>query len=281
VTSKNQQQFWLASPLLIWFVLLIATPTAMVFLLSFASKSTYGGVDWTSLGFSNYARLLNLPLLKIFFRSFGWALATASLCVFIGLITAWAIAASSARTRNLLIGLVALPFVTNSLIRIMGIKALVAMDGPLIKILNVFGVEIDPFALTANQFLVGFGLITTFLPFAILPLYAAFEKFDFHLIEAGYDLGASNLSVFFLVIFPAMQKALAGAFVLVFVPCLGEYLIPDLLGGAKTTLIGNMITEQFLKFRDWPYGSALATVLVVTLLCCVFLIEKRKNQNES
>jgi spermidine/putrescine transport system permease protein len=121
-------------------------------------------------------------------------------------------------------------------------------------------------------------MVTTYLPFMVFPLYGALERFDFSLIEAGQDLGASYLQVLTRVVLPILRKPLASGFLLVFIPSLGEFVIPDLLGGAKAMLTGNLISEQFLKSRDWPFGSALSVVLMVVLGLFIFAIQRWENR---
>lgn len=251
----------LAFPALAWLSFFLLGPLLMVLALSFATRGVYGGVEWT-LSFASYDRVFSFQTLQVLWRSLLLAFATATVCSGLGLLCAWFMATVSARWRLRLLGMIALPFLTNLVIRVYAIKHFVGVNGPLQFFLHWFEIPFDPFALTANAWLVWYGLISTYLPFAVLPLYGAFEKFDFQLVEAAKDLGAGPWSLLSRVIAPALKGPLAGSFFLVFIPCLGEYVIPDLLGGAKTMLWGNLITEQFLKARDWPLGAALAVTLL-------------------
>lgn len=243
----------------------------LVLVVSFFQKGTYGGIVPT-LDTSNYVRAFSLSYLGILFQSIKLALLTTMGCLLLGLLSAWAIATSSPRLRPILVAMVALPFLTNLIIRIYAIRVFVGFDGPVQWLLQTLQIPFNPFALSQNQFLVFYGMLTTYLPFMILPLYAAFEKFDFSLVEAGQDLGASPFQLLKNVISPNLKQAMISGSLLVFIPCLGEYVIPDLLGGAKNMLFGNLITEQFLKARHWPFGAALSVLLVFILLGFWFVL---------
>jgi spermidine/putrescine transport system permease protein len=273
---------WLAAPSLTWFLFFILAPLMLIFAISVAHRGIYGQIEW-SFSFFNYFSLVSPLMLKIFLKTIVFAASTAIACVALGVLAAWAMAAASRVYRDLLLALIVVPFLTNGLIRILGLKAFVSVDGPLDFILNLLYIPHDPFALSSNSILVAVGMVTSYLPFAVLPLYGAFEKFDFSLIEAAQDLGARNRTVLFRVVLPVLSKPILGAGFLVFIPCLGEYLIPDLLGGAKALLLGNLITEKFLKARDWPVGAALAMGLIFCLLALWIIlsyIERMKKHEE-
>lgn len=255
----------LALPALTWFLFLLFAPVFLVFAVSFAHRGIYGGLEW-SFSFANYGRLFSTSVASIAFETVLLAAATAASCAMLGVFAAWAMAAALPARRDLYLGLIALPFLTNGLIRMLGVKELVGLEGPVQFFLRLFSLPHDPFWMTANPVLVFYGMIASYLPFAVLPLYGAFEKFDFSLVEAAQDLGAGSWSIFRSVVWPNLRTALSGAFLLVFIPCLGEYVVPDVLGGAKTMLLGNLITEQFLKSRDWPFGAAVAVGLIASLV---------------
>lgn len=257
---------WLALPSLAWFLFFILAPMMLILTISLAHRGIYGQIEWHFSILNNYGSLVSPVILKIFFKTILFAAGTALACVSLGLLAAWAMASAPKMYRDLLLALIVVPFLTNGLIRILGLKTFCSVDGPLDLLLNWLHIPHDPFALSANAYLVAVGMVTSYLPFAVLPLYGAFEKFDFNLIEAAQDLGARHRTVLFHIVLPVLWKPLVGAAFLVFIPCLGEYLIPDLLGGAKTLLLGNLITEKFLKARNWPVGSALAIGLIFCLL---------------
>lgn len=264
-------------PSLLWFLVFIFSPLLIVSVVSFATRGTYGGIDW-SLSLSSYSRVFSETYAGILFESLKLAISTTILCSVFGVLIAWAMATAKASHRHFYVMAVALPFLTNLVIRIYAIRLFVGIDGPLQTFLSLLGIPFDPFALTHNKALVLYGMVLTYLPFMVLPLYGAFEKFDFSLVEAAQDLGAGNWKILTSVILPNLKKALWSGSMLVFIPSLGEYVIPDLLGGAKNMLYGNLITEQFLKSRDWPFGAALSVTLMVILLAFVFVMEKRKEK---
>ncbi|WP_374079262.1 ABC transporter permease [Bdellovibrio bacteriovorus] len=264
-------------PALVWFLVFILAPLAIVVIVSFASRGTYGGIEWT-FAFENYLRAVSPTYAGILFESLKLAVLTTVLCLVLGVLIAWAMATADSSVRRLYVLAMALPFLTNLVIRIYAIRVFVGVDGPLQGLLQFVGMPFDPFALTQNRFLVLYGMVTTYLPFMVLPLYGAFEKFDFSLVEAAQDLGAGVWKILFSVILPNLKKALWSGSLLVFIPSLGEYVIPDLLGGAKNMLYGNLITEQFLKSRDWAFGSALSVVMMVILLALVFVLQNKRRK---
>ena len=257
----------------LWYTIFLLGPLALVFLTSFAQRGLYGGIDW-KIGVESYTRAFDPLYAEILFRSFWLALLTGGLCLGLGFPMALAMATAKRNVRHVLVMLLAIPFLTNLVIRICALKALTAFDGPLTKILTLLHIPHDPFSLSQNFPLVLFGMISTYLPFMVFPLYGALERFDFSLIEAGQDLGATYPQVITKVLIPNLRKALVSGFLLVFIPALGEFVIPDLLGGAKTMLAGNLISEQFLKARDWPFGSALSVLLICVLAVSILVIRR-------
>lgn len=277
---KTRLARWLALPALSWFLFFIMAPMFLIFAISLAKRGSYGEILWV-FRLDNYFDLISPLIGRIFTKTILFAGCTAVVCVELGVLAAWAMAAAQRQVRDFLLILIVVPFLTNGLIRILGLKAFVAVEGPLDWFLAAIHVPHDPFALSTNSYLVAVGMVTSYLPFAVLPIYGAFEKFDFSLIEAAHDLGAGNRTVLLRVVLPVLWKPLTGAAFLVFIPCLGEYLIPDLLGGAKALLLGNLITEKFLKARDWPVGSALAIALILCLLIAwvvIYQFERWKHE---
>lgn len=264
----------LAYPALLWFLFFVAVPLVIVAVVSLATRGTYGGIEW-NLSFANYLNAFSWTYLGIFFESLKLAVLTTFSCAALGVLISWAMATAPSSHRHYYVAAVALPFLTNLVIRIYALKVFVGYNGPLQSALTFFGVPFDPFELSQNKFLVFYGMVTTYLPFMVLPLYGAFEKFDFSLVEAAQDLGAGPWRTLSSVILPNLKKALISGAVLVFIPSLGEYVIPDLLGGAKNMLYGNLITEQFLKSRHWPLGSALSVLMILLLVTLAFILYRR------
>lgn len=263
----------LVYPAFTWFLLFLIIPLFIVFFVSFLSRSEYGSIEYV-FQIDNYLRVFQFVYLKIFASSLKLAFLTSFICLVIGFPIAWVIATSKPENRPTLIMSLAIPFLTNLIIRIYATKLFVGIDGPIQAVLTSLGISFDPFTFTQNEVLVLYGMVTTYLPFMVFPLYAAFEKFNFSLVEAAQDLGASQSTVLFKVLIPNMKVAIVNGFILVFIPCLGEFVIPDLLGGAKNMLVGNLITEQFLKARDWPFGAALSMVLILILILIPVLLRK-------
>lgn len=276
--AKRGELSFLGYPALLWFGFFIVAPLFLVIALSFLQRGLYGGIDWR-LSLNNFARVFNPVYLQIFYRSLKLSVFTSFICLLLAYPMAWAI--STSRNRTVWIFALAVPFMTNLIIRVYAIRVFVGIDGPLQTVLQGMGFDFDPFIFSQNSVLVMYGMVTTYLPFMVFPLYAALEKFDFSLVEAAHDLGASQLKTLLTVIVPNTKVAALSGITLVFIPCLGEFVIPDLLGGAKTMLAGNLITEQFLKSRDWPFGAALSVVLILVLFSVPFLLKKLVMRSES
>jgi spermidine/putrescine transport system permease protein len=268
-----QKRSILAVPAILWFLLFVFVPVLIVFAVSLATRGTYGGFEWT-ISFANYLESFSESYLGILFASLQLAISTTLTCAVLGILMAWAIATAKPSQRHFYICAVALPFLTNLIIRVYAIRLFVGFEGPLQSTLSFFGIPFDPFVFSQNPVLVFYGMVTTYLPFMIFPLYGAFEKFDFALVEAAQDLGAGPWRIFRTVILPNLKPALKSGSLLVFIPCLGEYVIPDLLGGAKTMLFGNLIAGEFLKSRNWPLGSSFSIILIVILLLVAFVFAK-------
>ena len=258
---------------LAWYVAFLLGPLVLVIATSFASRGLYGGIEWR-LTLENFTRSFDPLYLSILLKSFALSFATTVACFLLGFPVAYSMATASSRSRNVLILLLAIPFLTNLVIRICALKAFTSFDGPLATLLTRVGITFDPFLLSQNSTLVAFGMISTYLPFMVFPLYASLERFDFTLVEAAEDLGASFLQVCTRVVIPSLKPAFLSGILLVFIPAMGEFLIPDLLGGAKVMLAGNLVSEQFLRARDWPFGSALSFLLLLMLGLVVLAVRR-------
>lgn len=257
----------------VWYVIFLLGPLVLVTATSFALRGLYGGIEWKATT-ENFSRAVDPLYLSILVKSVVLSFCTTIACFLLGFPVALSMATAGARTRALLILALAIPFLTNLVIRICALKAITSYDGPLAIILTALSIPFDPYALSQNAGLVAFGMVSAYLPFMVFPLYAALERFDFSLVEAAQDLGANFLQVCTRVILPALKGAVISGILLVFIPAMGEFLIPDLLGGAKTMLAGNLVSEQFLKARDWPFGSALSALLMLFLGLVIFIVRK-------
>jgi spermidine/putrescine transport system permease protein len=252
---------------------LCVLPLIIVAAYSFLTRGDYGGVEhpWT---IANYTRILDPLYGEILLRSIVMAAAATAFCLMLGFPFALFISGSGAR-KNLYLQLVTLPFWTSFLVRIYAWLFLLRDTGLINTLLLKLGLIGQPLPLLYNNGAVLLGLVYGYLPYMVLPIYAAIEKLDPALLEAAADLGAPPARAIWRVTVPlAIPGMLAGA-VLVFIPTLGAYLIPDLLGGGKTVMAGNLIQNQFTTARDWPFGSAVSLALMAVSMLLLLPILRR------
>jgi spermidine/putrescine transport system permease protein len=254
----------------------LAIPIAIVAAYSFLSRGAYGGVEapWTD---QNYVRLLDPLYLGIFLRSAWISLLASAGCLILGFPLALFIARSG-RRKNLYLALVILPFWTSFLIRLYAWMFLLRDTGLINTILQSLGLIHTPLPMLYNQGAVILGLIYGYLPFAVLPLYATLERQDPSLLDAAADLGASPLRALVRVTIPLAAPGIWAASILVFVPCIGTYIVSDLLGGSKTVLIGNLVQNQFTASRDWPFGAAASVILLVAAIAVLVLMRRSRQE---
>jgi len=263
---------WLGVPALLWFFAFLVGPLTQVLFMSFEKRGTYGGVQ-ADLQWGNFTRSFQPLYFEILWKSLLMAVMTGALCTLLALPMAWGLTSLNPQNKNRVLTLLAVPFFMNLIARVYALKSFLHTEGPLVRILEFCGWTGDATALSQNLPLVIYGLAVTYLPFLLLPVWVQLEKIEPTQMEAALDLGATPFVAFRKVILPQLRPALASGLLLVVVPVLGEYVIPDLLGGAKSMLAGNLISEQFLKARDWPFGAALAIELILMLgLCSGILI---------
>jgi spermidine/putrescine transport system permease protein len=249
----------------LWLVLFFAIPLGIVLALSFGVPGELGGAvyGWHP---DNYSRVFDPLFVPVLLRSVGFALATVALCLLLGYPVAYYIARFGGSSKNVLIALVVLPFFVNYLVRTYAWVALLADEGLVNGLLSDSGVRDDPVRFLNTPWAVIGGLVYGYLAFMILPVYAALDRMDPALIEAGKDLYGSRWQTFWHVTWPTtFQGVLAGA-VLVFLPAVGDFVSAQLLGGPETFMIGNLIQQQFFGAEDWPFGAALTSVLMLFLL---------------
>jgi spermidine/putrescine transport system permease protein len=258
----------LVSPALLWWAGLLVLPVGLVLAYSFFQRGTYGGVvyDWT---LDNYERALDGLYLRIFWFSLRVALEATVVSLLIGFPVAYFIATRSPRWRTALLVVVILPFWTSLLIRTYAWIVLLNDEGLVNRVLRETGLVGSPVRLLYNEFAIVVGMVSTYLPLMILPIYAAIERLGPELGEAAADLGASAWKRLWTVLVPLTLPGIAAGCIFVFVPSLGNFLIPDLLGGGQRQMVGNLIQGQFLEARDWPFGSTLAVSLIAMLLALV------------
>jgi spermidine/putrescine transport system permease protein len=268
-------------PARVWSALFLAAPLAIVCVYSLLTRGDYGGVEYPWTG-ENYSRLVDPLYLAILWRSLWVATLSTVLCGVLGFPLALFIARAK-RHRNLLLQLVLLPFWTSFLVRTYAWLFILRDTGLINTLLLRIGLIHTPVQLLYNDAAVVTGLVYNFLPFFVLPVYATLERLDPSLPEAAADLGSKPFTTLRRVIIPLSAPGIAAGAVLVFIPCLGAYLTPDLLGGGKTVMLGNLIQNQFTTARDWPFGSAasLTLMLASALLLAALLRSKSARSNSA
>lgn len=249
-------------PGLLWTVLFCLLPILVVVAVSFATRGTYGGVLW-EFSLENYRDLLHPLYGRIFGQSVLLAGMTTVLCLVLGFPLAYYIARLPPRRQALWLVLIMIPFWTNFLVRTYAWIFILRTEGLLNTILLQLHLISAPLDLLYSNEAVLLGLVYGYLPFMVLPLYAAIERIDPALIEAAWDLYADRWSLFRLVLVPLAKPGIIAGCVLVFIPSLGAFLTPDLLGGARSMMVGNLIQHEYLVARDWPLGSALSLVMML------------------
>jgi spermidine/putrescine transport system permease protein len=263
-------------PTSVWFLILLVVPTLVVIAYSLGHRGVAVPIrfSWGSLVYSNYHTALNPQFLPIFWRSIWYATVATVACVLIGFPLAYWIARFGGRFRNLYLVLVIIPFLTSYLIRMYAWQFILQRQGLLNSALGAIGLGDNHVFLNTN-FAVILGLTYGFLPFMVLPLYASIERMDKSLVEASYDLGHGKVSTLFRVIIPTVSPGLIAGVLLVFIPAVGDFVTPELLGGVKTQMIGNTIYDQFNSGNNWPLGSAMSVLLMAFILVGVFFYLRR------
>jgi spermidine/putrescine transport system permease protein len=260
--NRVAQGLFLISPANIYLFLFIVLPLLLVTGLSFLSRGDYGQV-LLKFNPANYARLFDTLYGKIMLFSLAVGLGTTVLCLLIGYPMAYYLARAPARQRSLLLFLILLPFWTNFIIRIYAWMMILRSQGFLDSILQWAHLTTAPLNLLYTPTAVMIGMVYEFLPFMVLPLYTSLEKIENSLLEAAADLGAPPWKAFLRVTLPLSVPGMIAGTILTFIPAMGMFVVSDLLGGAKTILIGNVIRNQFLTARDWPFGAAASMILMI------------------
>jgi spermidine/putrescine transport system permease protein len=264
------QTLILIFPSLFWLIVFFAIPLLIVFVYSFLKRGPYGQIVW-EFNLNNYVRFFDPLYLKIFARSFKIAGITTLVCFLLGYPMAYWLATRPARWRNTLLLLLMIPFWTNFLVRTYAWILILRDSGLINSALLNLGLISAPLPLFGNDLAITIGLVYGWFPDMVLPCYAALERLDFSLVEAAEDLYANELRAFARVIFPLSLPGVVAGSILVFIPSLGAYVTPDLLGGAKSVMIGNVIQSQFMTVRDYPFGSAFSFVLMAMMLVATML----------
>jgi spermidine/putrescine transport system permease protein len=269
----------LLAPLLLWVFAFVVVPTLIMFAYSFARRGTLGGIVW-DFTIANYAAVIDPTYLRILVRSVVFAGVTTLACLVIGYPVAWTIGRAQEKWRNLLLMLVMVPFWTSFLIRTYAWLTILKSEGLLNSLLLQAGLIAAPFEMLYTPGAVILGLVYTFLPFMILPIYASVEKLDQALVEAAFDLGAAPVRAFSKVILPMTWPGITAGVLLVFIPALGLYAVNDILGGGRVDMIGNIIENQVKgTARNMPFGAALGMTLVVAFAAALWYTGRRRPEH--
>jgi putrescine transport system permease protein len=286
--KESWRRIALAAPYLWLFVFFLA-PFAIIFKISLADPiiaqppftPSFDEAGRLTTTFSNYSFLLTDKLYAItYLRSVLMALATTVLCLLLGFPMAYGIARSNPSTRAVLLMLIVLPFWISFLLRVYAWMGLLNNNGVINNLLLWIGVIEQPIPMMYTDFATSIGLMYSYLPFMILPLYASLERMDMDLIEAAQDLGASRTKAFWDITWPLARPGVIAGCLLVFIPAMGEYVIPYLLGGPESLFIGRVLFDEFFINRDWPLASAVAIILLVLLVFPIVLLQRYQARNQ-
>ncbi len=269
--QKKLNEGLLTAPSLLWLAVLFLIPTLIVFAIAFKPSDLFGGVG-AGWSLETMRSLMNPNYPAIIWRTLYLSFLTTVGCILLATPAGYFMARCSQRWRQLLLMLVIIPFWTSFLIRIFAWKVLLHPEGMIKQGLVWLQLAHPDTSLLYNPEAVLLVMVYTFLPFAILPIYAAAEKFDFRLIEAARDLGARQWQAFFYVFIPGIQRGLLTAILVVFIPALGSYVIPDIVGGPTGEMLGNKIAQRVFVDRNLPHASALSAFLVLAVLLPLFAV---------
>lgn len=269
------------SPGMAWLMLFLIIPGLALVAVSFASRGAYGELIW-QFSFENYKRLAGFGMfgwtsdyLLIVWRSVVVATVTCLISVLLSYPLCFFIATRSERTRYLWLTMLIIPFWTNMVIRTYSWFLILAPELPLAKVAAMLGVVAEGSPLYPSTMAVYLGMVSLYLPFVALPLFSSVEKLDWTLVEAAQDLYASRSRIFFHAILPQTLPGLSVGIILTFVPAMGMFVVPDLLGGAKYMLVGNLVQQQFSTSRDWSFGAAISMGLMALTMCSLYFYRKK------
>ncbi len=273
------QGTFLISPTMIYLLLFLLLPLVLVVVLSVMTRGPYGNVVYR-LNLENYTRLLDSLYLRILGFSLYTAAATTLATILIGYPLAYYIARSGAQHRSIMIFLILVPFWTNFIIRIYAWIMILRTEGLLNGALLGLGAIQVPLDILYTPTAVLIGMVYEFLPFMVLPLYTSLEKIEMAQLEAAADLGARPWRAFWRITLPLSVPGIVAGSILVFIPAMGMFVVPDLMGGAKTVLVGNLIRNQFLTARDWPFGAAASMLLLIITLVFTLIYTRESGFGE-
>ncbi len=284
--SLVKRGLFFLSPGMLWLLAFLVLPGLVLVVVSFASRGAYGELVW-EFSLENYKRLAGFGIfgwsadyLAIVWRSVWVALVTTVLSVVLSYPLCFFIARRPERTRYLWLTMVIIPFWTNMVIRTYAWFLILAPELPFARLAALLGVVSPGSPLYPSAFAVYLGMVSMFLPFVALPLYSSVERLDWELVEAAQDLYASRVRVFAQAILPQTLPGLSVGVILTFVPAMGMFVVPDLLGGAKYMLVGNLIQQQFGASRDWAFGAAISMGLMVLTMFSLYLYRRKSRGAE-
>ncbi len=269
MTEADRKSYLLMAPGLLWLVCLMVVPCLLIFGLMFFERGTYGGIDWSIVTFDNVARAFDPLYATILWDSLRIASLATIMALLIGYPAAYAISKAPEKAQTALLFLAILPFWTNYLIRTYAWIVLLNPAGLVNAALASVG--LGPWPLLYNEFAVVLGLTYNYTPFVILAIFAALQRLDPSYAEASRDLGATAMTTFWRITLPLTAPGVAAGSVFVFVLSIGNFITPDLLGGGKLQMAGNLIYDQFLTARDWPFGATLSAILIGVMLVLLFI----------
>ena len=282
------RRFAVAAPYL-WLLVFFLAPFAIILKISLADpilaqppySPSFDSNGSSLLTLDNFALLLSDKLYAItFLRSVVMALVTTVLCLLLGFPMAYGIARSTPSTRSLLLLLIILPFWISFLLRVYAWMGLMNNHGAINSMLLWLGLIDQPLQIMYTDFATAVGLVYSYLPFMILPLYATLERMDLDLIDAAQDLGASRSRAFWDITWPLAKPGTIAGCLLVFIPAMGEYVIPYLLGGPDSLFIGRVLFDEFFVNRDWPLASAVAITLLLLLVVPIVLLQRAQAKDK-
>lgn len=291
---ETMNRWLLSAPALLTIFFAAVGPLFVVLLFSFMVRGDYGDVKYWQFSTDGWVNVLferdpiddTISLaganLTIFWRSIKLSLFTTVITLLLGFPTAYFIATRSEKSRNVWLFLITIPFWTNLLIRTFAIQELIRNEGIINGALMKLGLISQPIQMLFTDAAVLVGLTYVYFPLMVLPIYASLEKLDFRLVEAGYDLYATRLKVLWSIIVPLAKPGIIAGSILVFIPSIGAYVTPRVLGGGKTMMLGSLIEQQFGQARDWPFGSALSiTLLLIVTLALLVYVRNAARSGES
>ena len=281
--GRTRTRAFLIAPAMLIIGIFGILPLFIILIYSFLTPGTYGGVVWEFSTdayvqflferdiFDETQLIFTSAYLEIFARSVILAAIATVACLVVGFPTAYFMATRPPAQRNFWLFLITVPFWTNLLIRTFAIMLIIRDEGLVNDLLTGLGVIDRPIVILYTDFAIALGLLYSFLPFMVLPLYASLEKLDFRLVEAGFDLYATRGRVLRRIIIPLAKPGIVAGCMLVFIPALGAYITPLLLGGGKQLMIGNLVAMQFGGSRNWPFGSAAALILMALVMIALLV----------